>query len=746
MWAQRINCNKIIGIFLCFLLSVSGLHAENNKTDSPLSSQPSNLQIKSKKNNITPVSDTTNKVETLGEEKQRTYTLLQMSGTDGFILKGASAVKIFYLPILHEWDLDRVSLHFTIYRAALSNKNTTLTLLVNDNPVSSLELSGRINDKTPWDVTIPLSLLKGNTVNIRINSASSGYGYDCYNLTNPNYWVYITGDSTVTYHYKPIAYVPNLSKFPYPFIKDPSLEKDTIAIALPAHVSLDNLSSVFYLANALGRRETWRGIKLIGTTVDHLTDETKRDANIIYVGTAKELQIDKMNIQWPLMINENEEILDKENKVINDQTGVILLAVSPWNPTHAVLVVTGNSDTAVRNAALMLRDPNFSSSVLFPGYAFVPQAPEIKITQLDWTNITFKNLGYDNRAVYGNGENTLNYSINLPDNKITQRLALSIDYSVSPFLSAKESSTLTLKINDLPVGGTILDTNNTSISHWKYLIQGNNLRPGANIISLTFNLKLKNIKCTPEDASSSWAMIYSSTELRAIFKKERPLLDLIKFPSMLDNALIVTIPQSEEYFTSDNFLQAILELSEKMSKVSQVKFMNASSITPEDAANSNILFLGNPEENNIFGKYKSAFPFYFINKKIVISPRILPYLAISDETPVTITQLIPSPFNADKTILMVSSLNEDGFKLGLDLLNDSKKTNLVNGNVALIYQNGTFTSIQSQRLAEHAKNKQTVRNIGKGVYIAGICIILLVIIVLVTRYIRRKIKDYFGKR
>jgi len=745
--------SSILRFILCFLLGISITYASSNSNidKKKLSSNQINPSSSDKTQqkpagSVVNTSGAPSSIDTPDGTKHKTYTLLQMSGTDGFILKGASAVKVFFLPILHEWDLDSVSLHFTVYRAALSNKATTLTLLVNDNPVSSLELSGKINDKIPWDITLPLSLLKGDTVNIRINSAASGYGYDCYNLTNPNYWVYITGDSTVTYNYKPIAYVPDLSKFPYPFIKDPSLEKDNIAIVLPTQVSLDNLAATFYLTNALGRRETWRGIKLVGTTADRLTDAEKQDANIIYIGTGKQLQLDKMNIQWPLTTNANEEIVDKDNKVISNETGVILLAVSPWNPTHAVLVVTGNSDIAVRNAALMLRDPNFSSSVLFSGYAFVPQPPEIKITNLDWTNTTFKNLGYDNRAIYGNGENTLNYVINLPDNKITERLSLTIDYSISPFLASSESSTLTLKVNDLPVGGTILDTNNSGISHWKYLINGNNLKPGANILALSFNLKLKNIKCTPEDASLSWAMVYSTTSLRAIFNEERPLLDLVKFLSLMNDEVIITIPPSEDYFTTDNFFQGLLQLAEKLSKVTKVRFMSAKELTMADAINSNILFFGNPEQDSIFNNVKSTFPFYFIKQKIRISSKILPYLAISDETPIALVQLIPSPFNTDKVILMVSGLSSDGFRLGVDLLNDPKKTNLVNGNVALIYPNGTFTSIQSQRLAEYAKNKQAIHNIGNSVYIGGIVVIVLIIIFFITRYIKRKLQDYFGKK
>lgn len=725
----------LVAFLVGFLLSSSVVHAVEN------SSKKINSEIVQSSQTTSTTTD-----NPLSGEKSKTYTLLQMSGTDGFILRGASAAKVFFLPVLHEWDLDSVSLHFTLYKASLSNKTTTLTLLVNDNPVSSLELSGRINDKTPWDISIPISLLKGDTVNIRINSAANDYGYDCYNLANPNYWVYITGDSTVTYHYKPIPYTPDLSKFPYPFIKDPSLEKDYIVVGLPAEASLNNLEAAFYLGNALGRHQTWRGIKLIGKTIDHITEDEKKEANLIYVGTAKQLQLDKMNIPWPLKTNTNEEILDKDNKPINDQTGVILLVTSPWNPTHGILVVTGNSDIAVNNAALMLRDPNFSSAVLFPGYALIPQAPEIKVTNLDWTSTTLKNLGYENQAIYGNGENALNYNINLPDNKTLDHLALTLDYSISPFLATNESSTIILKVNDLPVGGRALDANKTTISHWKYVIPGNNFKPGANIITLNFNLKLKNMKCTPTDASLGWAMVYATTNLRAVFTEEKPLLDLGKFISLLNNKLIVAIPETNDYFKSDNFLQGILYLSNKLNKVTKVKFMKTESVTLSDAKKNNILFFGNPENNNVFDQYKTSFPFYFTNQKIQISSKILPYLAISEETPIALAQLLVSPFNADNTLLIISGLNNDGFRLGVDLLTDNKKTNLVNGNVALIYQNGTFTSIQSQRLAEYAKNKQTIHAIGNGVYITIISIISIILLILIIRYIRKKIVHHFGEK
>ena len=118
----RIVYNAYMTLFLVLILALMTIaHAETNTP----------------KNAATPL--TLTNTEHIGTETSKTYTLLKMSGTDGFILKGASAIKLFFLPLLQEWDLDNVSLHFILYRAALSGKSNTVTLLVNDNPVSSLE-------------------------------------------------------------------------------------------------------------------------------------------------------------------------------------------------------------------------------------------------------------------------------------------------------------------------------------------------------------------------------------------------------------------------------------------------------------------------------------------------------------------------------------------------------------------------------------------------------------------------------
>lgn len=721
---------KLLGMMLAITSSMQVSLAE------PVASSPAQPSVQP-----TTQAQKTSQTTNANGFTQKTLTLQDINGLSGFNLRGASAGKLFFIPILPQWNLDNIQMHFVLYHAALSKTGITLTLMVNDNPIGSKLLEGLASSSETWDVTLPKELLNTQNLNLKITSNAGDFGFNCYNLTSPSYWVFVSGNSTVTYNYTEQNFKPDLTKFPFPFINDPGVQKDTVIILLPNNPNFKNLTAGFYLANALAKRQSWRGLNFITTSPAQLTDEEKKANNLIFVGTPNEFNFSALATKWPLNIDANNAVTDNNNNAIEPNTGVILLAPSTWNQQAAMLAVTGNSDDAVIKSAQALRDPNFNTTVLFNEYALIEQVPQFKEIKRVWKNTTLADLGFKDQAIYGVGENTIAYPIELPLTKIPSKLDLIIKYAVSPFLSATQSSFMSLRVNDIPMDGTVVGNEHGQLE-WKVSITGNKLNPGKNNIAFTFNLKLKNRDCTPEDASLAWATIYSQSELNAIFDNEMPYLSFSTFSGAAEN-IIIALPNDNNLLTDKLFQNQLLTLSSGFANFNSIHFIANNALRPETDKDSDIIFVGGLEDNQALAALKTKIPFYYQDKKLMINSFIRPFVSISDEVPTAILEVIPSPFNPEKLMLIVSALDASGYQLGFELLTNPKKFALINGNIVLAYQNGTFTSLQSQKLTQQAENKKRINDVGNLVYIIGGVLFGIIFFSIVGSIIYRRAKRYF---
>ncbi len=674
----------------------------------------------------------------------QTYTFTQINGLDGFSLKGSNATRELYLPILREWNFDSATLHLIIYRAAFLAKSTTLTIYANNRPIDSIELSGVTTNKV-WDVTLPSSLVKNSIINLSFNSVVNEVGFSCYNLINPAYWIYVSGDSTVTYHYRDHDYFPDLTKLPYPFIHDPSLSEDSVLIVVPDVPSLKILSATFNIANMLGNKSTWRGVKLNAISTSMLQANQKPDSNIILIGTGKDLQLNSLNAKWPLSIDSDGTILGEDKQKIKDNVGVIMLTPSPYNPKSALLTVTGNTDLGVNNAALMLRNPDFINSVLYNSQVLVLDKPEIVPVRPHWNDITLKMLGFENQTVYGSASDSLlDYNIELPRDKKIKAMKLSVNYVVSTYLKNYDAPYLTIRVNGTPVGGASLVVNDDSIKTLDFTIDGANLLQGKNQITFDVSIKMDKLNCNPQTMNLAWVTLYSSTQLHVDIEDKNNLLDFQQFSASTKD-LAVVIPSTQPFFGSIDFIRKVLELGKLMQQTGYVDFYDVDSYLEQELKNSDILYMGDINASNLLQKYKKTIPFYFVNNALYIAPDLIPVLSISSESPAAITELLPSPLNQKNLMMLVTAKDKQGYMLGIDVLTDHKKNGLINGNIALTYVNGTFNSVQSQKLTLLSINKKKIHHVVVILYYVLAGLVLFVLGVVLFIIIKRKIKYYFSK-
>ncbi len=669
------------------------------------------------------------------------FTLTQLSGVNGLELRGGISSKTFYLPVPKQWQLKNILLHLKVMRTPLNIANNVLTLYVNDIPVSVATQKAAEDGYVPWDVVLASDAQKGDVVSLKFMSMTNDSGYNCYNLDNPNYWAFISGDSTVDYHYTLLNFVPDLKQFPSPFITKPPVEKDVVTLVYPDEPSTEDVSAAFYIANTLAHYASWKGVDISAMPLSAFAASDKKATNVIMIGQSDVLRLENLTIKLPLGV-ENGRLMDENGKPLMSDKGVIILAASPWDVSKALLLITGNSPQAVTKAVLGLRDENFTNSVLYNEYSFVSQLRNINTTKISWHDVSLEALGYKDALIEGIGQRVLNYDLDLPETKIPAKMSLSLQYIVSPFLVQGPGSYLTLQVNDIPVDGTHLFRDGTKMQTWQAVVSGHMLHPGRNRISIIFNMQLQRDKCTPGDYTLAWAKLSSSSNLDVAFSDVSPDLNLSMFMHA-DNALLLAVPEDQSFLSNQKFIQAVIDFGKIAPYGNQFTVISSKKLSSDNAVGKNIIYLGRVIDNPVMQSLLPSLPFVLTNNKFVIKPALESYLNISQETPSALMEVIPSPFSQNKMMLLIDGHDGDALLKAFSLLSSQAVNKYVNGDAVLIYPNSTFTSLQSQRIAITGKNKEIIASSSRIARIVIIGIALLAFLMLLGYFVFKKIKYYF---
>lgn len=672
-----------------------------------------------------------------------TFTLTQLNGANGIELRGGISSKTFYLPVPKQWQLKNVLLHLKIMRTPLNVVNNVLTLYVNDVPVSVAPSKANDEGQVTWDVLLNSDAQKGDVISLKFMSMTNDIGYTCNALDNPNYWTFISGDSTVEYRYNRLNFMPDLKQFPFPFISTPPVEKDVVTLVYPDAPSLEDINAIFYIANTLAHYASWKGVEITATPLSAFTSSDKKDANVIMIGQSDALHIENLLSKPPLKIAAGK-LLDEHGDALKADTGVLMLAPSPWDASRAILVISGNSAQAVETAALGLRDENFIHSVLYNEYSFVTHVRTITAPKNSWHDVSLAQLGFKDALVEGIGQRILNYDLDLPETKNPEKMVVSLQYVVSPFLVQGPGSYLTLQVNDIPVDGTNLFREGTKTQSWQTLVGGRMLHPGSNRLSLIFNMQLQREKCMPGDYTLAWAKLSQDSNVDVVFSDESPDLNLSMFMHA-DDALVVVIPSEQDLLSNPKFIQAIIDFGKIAPFGNQFNVILNAKIANNVVSGKNIIYLGRVIDNPLMQSVAPSLAFTLTKDKFVINPDLEAYLNISQEKPSALMEIIHSPFSQHQMMLVIDGDNVDALINAFAMLSNKAVNKYANGDAVLIYPNGTFTSLQTQRLAMTGKNKEIIASSNKIVRIFFIAIALVILISLISYFAYKKYQYYFSR-
>ncbi|WP_138207372.1 cellulose biosynthesis cyclic di-GMP-binding regulatory protein BcsB [Haloimpatiens lingqiaonensis] len=597
---------------------------------------------------------------------------------------GVFATKTFFFDVSKNWTLENsyINLVFTESQL-LENKNSTLTVLINDTPIGSIKLGEKKEYKRTVKIQIPKEKIIEGFNEIKIKTYKRISEKPCIDDVNTGNWIVIHKESYVHIDFKDKEDTTSLKEFPFPYIKESDEIPMNGIIVVPDNVSSSEITTAMMICSNFGAKRKYENIN---TKVYKFSDaEEKASTNVIYIGQEKNSPKEILSL---LSSNELESI--KDNAVIKE-------VQSPYNKEKKMLMVISNDENKLVKAAKLLSSKDLMKQVN-RNSIIVDEALNVKDPlNKESENISFLKLGYNNVLLPGSFRQESNFTLNVPKNRFIEKgasIVLKIRYAKNLDF---DRSLLTVYINDIPIGSKKLSANNADNDTFQIDIPEDVRNLNNYDIKVAFDLQLKDVFCTFREEDNPWAYVSSESYLHLPYKDGKdftfqnypsPFVSNGKF-----NDVTMILPDefsSQQLTWAGNIAAYIghdLELNDGSFKV----LTGAEGL--KNPPKGNLIVIGTPENNkiiksfnkNMYIKFNKDFTAFMSNEKI----NLLPGYA----SEVATIQFIESPFDKKSKVMLVASVDEKDISLAQRYLKDLNLLRNLKGNSVIIDRMGNLKNL-----------------------------------------------------
>ncbi|PZL89778.1 cellulose biosynthesis cyclic di-GMP-binding regulatory protein BcsB, partial [Pantoea graminicola] len=253
-----------------------------------------------------------------------TLSVAQMGQTRGITLTGGQLQSGITFTLPSDEVITNARLNLTLrVSAALAARNTSLQLMLNGQPLGTLPLGATDSDVSDYELDIPAAMVvSSNNLSFKINDADKLL---CEKESAQQYQVTILPKTALHLEGQQLNIGTSLRNFPRPFLDPQRMTASVVTMGFARQVSPDAVSAAALVASWLGIQSDYRGIR------------------------------------FPVVRGE----LPENNGILfghpGDRIGTLTLPASngpmlqlvdnPNNPVYKLLLVVGNNDDQLRQAA-----------------------------------------------------------------------------------------------------------------------------------------------------------------------------------------------------------------------------------------------------------------------------------------------------------------------------------------------------------------------------------------------------------
>lgn len=584
----------------------------------------------------------------------------------------------FWLPGYGEYELAEGSyLHLEFGHSELLDPETsTLTVLVNGLPMASTRLTADNAGRTSWRIGIPKEKLNHDLNLIELQFLMLLGGEEHVNQENPALWSTVYETSHIHYQYaSPLRFLglpePDLARFPEPFLR-PTLLEGKVAVILPNEPSSSDFSAAASVAARFGQASGGKPFEAKLYTANQVDQQLRAGSDLVVIGRPDTNPfLHELSPGLPLKVSQGSSaqgFVDERNVPIPPENGVLQMVRSPWDSRFTVLVVSGGNDEGVHRAVRTLSS-RLGMKTLQGPYAIISRAQE-ELRQGEAqgadrpAQVSLRQLGMADSTVKGAGKHIVAFNLDAPPVSSGTTATLDLVLTYSPLLDPDRSSAQ-VSVNGTLVWSQFLRPQGSERSTQRIQLPAASLRPGVNSIAVGFNLYAVPAKSLgPEAKERQWAVLHSDTAISFPIGGEQPPLDLINYPYPFvadgtpSNSYLV-LPEGGEMLA--NGLQIAVALGrQSLGQSTEMRAGLASQLTDAAKREYNLVAYGLPENNGVVAEVGPKLPLALeAESRRSLQRTELVLLGIKDAASLGIVELVPSPWNDQKALLVVSGTSAE---------------------------------------------------------------------------------------
>lgn len=550
----------------------------------------------------------------------------------------------------------------------LDQINSSLTISLNGLQVTSFHFDA-ITDGVQI-IELPARFFKQGTNTLTFSGAlylPTDTETNCKGWDDPSRWMVIGPQSSVHLTFQKRTVQADLSNFPETFLQPlesylPAEEKQMVFV-LPDSLTQDDLNAFSAISYFLGHNGSeefpWKPTVL---KESELNSQPPINSNIVFVNT------------FPQQFK-NEISATKDT---------VSIFPSPWNAEKNILIVFDHDRKDGLNPGLVFGDSArktlLTGNVAYLGPVKQATPPVIK------NNFSFEELGYLDRTIRGIGTGSLIYRIYIPYNTTATSAGLALQLSHNAGLDTK-TSTLSIYLNGFTVASILPTAQSTSSDLIQVDLPSNRFHPGINFLRFTFDLHLPYATCE-KYTQAVWATIFNQTTLNINYLASNTRASLKNYPMPFNDypGATLVIPNEE----NNLFFERLSKLAFSIGASSYYannppQVMTADTFLTSKPDQTNYIFIGSPFNNPAINNINDLLPQPFAKDKQQLEEGYGVYIPSAEENAsIGLLETIPSPWNKDGTILVLSGTDEQGISWAWDVLLDSSVRDKFDGNLMIV--------------------------------------------------------------
>lgn len=460
----------------------------------------------------------------------------------------------------------------------------------------------------------------------------------------------------------------DLSKLPTPFYQANSIVTDNTLFVIRDDPQPAELQAAMNVISGFGAMIN-RAYNFQLVNYSALDDVAKAENNLVFIGFPSSFDaLSEINLTIPVKSGSFEGIASQS---IDD--GILQMAASPWNASKVVLLVSGNSEEALSKAAyavstgniLIYQDPTLA---YVSNVQFLPT--EIPVVE----QFRLEDLGYSTDTITGVGRSSEEYIFFASKSQLASvESYIELIYNHAG-LREYTGSSFSLYLNGTVFFTKVLSEETEQVTNLQIRIPPGFLRYGENILELEVDM-LEQPGCE-EDSSilnpwfsvSNQSLFFMPTAgenlLSQILLRDFKFFpEIFSVSSDLSELTFVLPPNNFEAWRLAANLSYLIGNTAQPS-ISNIKVVYGDSVSDDIRINQSLIIIGKASDIPFISEINEELPAPFdLTTNTASEKQLLISYRIPQGQNVGYLELIPSPFNNEKSILFVSGNTDAGVTL-----------------------------------------------------------------------------------